>query len=426
MSHSMDVYENNYMSECVCDDLIKHRFGAFVGTNDPFFDLLRDLSMQNDPGAPLDATLSRREKYKTLQKSRAKAEMSRAKALLESLRQRLYALVVEESRKKYFAEAAKRRSQGLSTSHLVRNAPASASPYTTQSPQEWSNHMETVYGKTFALYLTNDLSSDCAAAQDCAVAHGCFVCRDSLPASRAGAIEYYSQHTAALSSGELFVCLECVSSEVEGAKSTSYSGNEMLYHLDFKAGPERKRARVSAYLKGVSGLSTDEAGAGKNLHDVIDNVKDDIIDDSLDYLYCGSCSASSTSPGLDTPRTECSSMDTSVEPILGEDSMDYTILSYELDMLLKKESPGPLASKDDLGDMLVCPDNRYTGPKDGNNNVTTDPSIDPNLDICLDMDYVLDMDYTHLVQLDAMDFAQPPQEEDLRGWDDEEWEGFSD
>ena len=44
----------------------------------------------------------------------------------------------------------------------------------------------------------------------------------------------------------------------------------------------------------------------------------------------------------------------------------------------------------------------------------------------LGLDLDLDMDYAHLVQLDDMDFAQPPHEGGLGQWDDEEWTGFSD
>ncbi|CUS11816.1 unnamed protein product [Tuber aestivum] len=105
--------------------------------DDPLFDLLRDLTMRKDPGAPVDPTLqqklsleSRQDKLDALQKTGApKVNMSRAKAYLESLRQRLYTLVVAESREKYFAEAARLRSRGLSTSHLQSSEPPPSSDH---------------------------------------------------------------------------------------------------------------------------------------------------------------------------------------------------------------------------------------------------------------------------------------------------------
>ena len=110
------------MSEHVREDLIKCRFGAFAGSN--------------DPGAPINPTPQQklalesrqdvtelRERLEALQNSGPKADMSRVKALLENLRQRLYALVVADSREKYFTEAAKLRSRGLSTIHLRSSEP---------------------------------------------------------------------------------------------------------------------------------------------------------------------------------------------------------------------------------------------------------------------------------------------------------------
>ena len=56
ISHTTDVYENNYMTERVREDLARCRFKGFAGKNDPLYDILRDLSVQNDPGAPIDPT----------------------------------------------------------------------------------------------------------------------------------------------------------------------------------------------------------------------------------------------------------------------------------------------------------------------------------------------------------------------------------
>lgn len=118
------MYEKkNSMSERLRDVLIKCPFGAFAGTKDLLFDIFRDITMQNDPNGPINPTTQQklalesrrdvpglRERLEPLQKSGSKTDISRVKALLENLRQRLYALVVADSREKYFTEAVKLRS----------------------------------------------------------------------------------------------------------------------------------------------------------------------------------------------------------------------------------------------------------------------------------------------------------------------------
>jgi hypothetical protein len=357
--------------------------------------------MQNDPGAPFAHTpkqkhplekrrdvTERTKDFDALQKSGPKADTSRAKALLESPRQCQYALVVADTREKYFAKAAKLRSRGLSTSHLrnsesppssdhaaldinglvelfashtisdngkpskefifddhaeecsekamtwllscmaqawtlvaalgsptssrdhklpeqkpiEQKSPAKPTcfvyktdferrwsltrhvkkhhlqllsttfqcpecirlglpPHTTRSPPDWSNHIETVQGKMHAPDLTEELSSECTVAQDCAVAHDCFVCRDTVPAFRTGAIKHYGRHAAILSSEQLLFCLECIPSKDEGAKSASYSGNELLYHLSEKHNhPDIPRCPLCVWYGSVRGLNTHVRG----------------------------------------------------------------------------------------------------------------------------------------------------------------------
>lgn len=93
--------------------------------------VLRDLSMQNDPGAPIDATPEQKSsienrweitehktalekaKYSTLRET-----ISRAEAALDQLRRSLYELLVKDAREKYFTEADRLRAEGKSTSHL--------------------------------------------------------------------------------------------------------------------------------------------------------------------------------------------------------------------------------------------------------------------------------------------------------------------
>ncbi|KAK5264116.1 hypothetical protein LTR96_010624 [Exophiala xenobiotica] len=337
--------------------------------------------MQNDPGVPFDPTLEqkhslekrrdvteRTKDFDALQKSGPKADTSRAKGLFESLRQRLYALVVADSREKdfpppsfdhaaldingsvelfaghtlsdngkpskefIFDDHAKERSDkaitwllsymakawtclaapGSPTSSRDHNLPEQKPieqkspgkptcfvcktdferrwsltrhvkkhhlqllstafqcpecirlglpPHTTRSPPDWSNHTDTVHGKMHAPYLTVELSSECAVAQDCAVAHDCFVCRATVPASRAGAIKHYGRHTAVLSSEQLFFCLECIPSKDEGAKPASYLSNEMLYHLSEKySHPDIARWPLYVWYGSVRGLNTHVRG----------------------------------------------------------------------------------------------------------------------------------------------------------------------
>lgn len=56
MSHSIGVFENSYMARRVRVDLASLRFGAFAVPNENFFEVLRDLGLQNGPGAPTDRT----------------------------------------------------------------------------------------------------------------------------------------------------------------------------------------------------------------------------------------------------------------------------------------------------------------------------------------------------------------------------------
>ncbi|RYC59464.1 hypothetical protein CHU98_g6760, partial [Xylaria longipes] len=50
-SHTTDIFENNYQTERVREDLTRKRFGPCAGgtDNEPLFKALRDLSMQSDP-----------------------------------------------------------------------------------------------------------------------------------------------------------------------------------------------------------------------------------------------------------------------------------------------------------------------------------------------------------------------------------------
>lgn len=61
-SHTTDIFENNYQTERVREDLTSKRFRAYAGgtANEPLFKVYRDLSMQNEPLAPIEPRQSRK------------------------------------------------------------------------------------------------------------------------------------------------------------------------------------------------------------------------------------------------------------------------------------------------------------------------------------------------------------------------------
>ena len=56
MSHSTNVFENNYMSWRMHKDLAKLRFGAFAGSNDDLSQALCHLTLMSDPEALINPT----------------------------------------------------------------------------------------------------------------------------------------------------------------------------------------------------------------------------------------------------------------------------------------------------------------------------------------------------------------------------------
>lgn len=132
-SHTEDVFQNNYQSERVRVDLARTRFGACAGgeDNEPLFEVMRDLSMQNDSGAPLEATAeqkqsiesrrdvtARRTAFEEAKRHGDKEAIKKAKAALEQRRRTLYELLVMDAREKYFKEASRLRAEGQSTDDL--------------------------------------------------------------------------------------------------------------------------------------------------------------------------------------------------------------------------------------------------------------------------------------------------------------------
>lgn len=92
---------------------------------------MRDLSKQNDPGAPIESTAeqrrsiegrndmkSSREDLRLAKLGENKEEIAEAKGALDQRRRGLCNLLVMDAREKYFAEANKLRSEGRSTDEL--------------------------------------------------------------------------------------------------------------------------------------------------------------------------------------------------------------------------------------------------------------------------------------------------------------------
>lgn len=96
---------------------------------------MRDLSLQNDPGVPIEATLEQKRSIEgrwDITKRRAaldkaklggeKEEVAKAKAVLDQRRRILYNLLVMGAREKYFAEASLLRAQGKLTDELRKRS----------------------------------------------------------------------------------------------------------------------------------------------------------------------------------------------------------------------------------------------------------------------------------------------------------------
>ncbi|KAF8906999.1 hypothetical protein CPB84DRAFT_337689 [Gymnopilus junonius] len=139
-SHTTQVYENNYQTKRVQADLSRTRFGPCAGgqSNEPLFEVMRDLSKQNDSGAPLEATpeqklsiesrrdiTQRRDALEAAMLSKDKSQISKAKSALDQRRRALHKLILLRAREDYFEQANKLRAEGKSTDELrQRSRPA--------------------------------------------------------------------------------------------------------------------------------------------------------------------------------------------------------------------------------------------------------------------------------------------------------------
>ena len=132
-SHTTDIFENNYQTERVREDLTSKRFGAYAGgtANEPLFKVYRDLSMQNDPLAPIEASPEQKatiENRRDITARKAaldqaklggqKDEIARAKFYIYQLLRDLHKLLLMDMREKYFAEANSLRARGQATTEL--------------------------------------------------------------------------------------------------------------------------------------------------------------------------------------------------------------------------------------------------------------------------------------------------------------------
>ena len=96
--------------------------------NEPLFEVMWDLSKQNDSGAPLEAMPEQKlsieswrditERWAALEAamlSKDKGQISKAKSTLDQRRRALHKLILLKSREDYFEQANKRRAEGKST-----------------------------------------------------------------------------------------------------------------------------------------------------------------------------------------------------------------------------------------------------------------------------------------------------------------------
>ena len=125
------------MTKRVRVDLAHRRFGDLAGSNGLLFEYLRDLSIQRDPGAPIDTTEDQRQYMESrndttelrdalakVKESNDKAQIRKTKAALDLHRRQVEELLIQDGRIKYFAEADRLRKRGLTTTHLRQPRPA--------------------------------------------------------------------------------------------------------------------------------------------------------------------------------------------------------------------------------------------------------------------------------------------------------------
>lgn len=109
------------------------RFGPCAGgqPNEPLFEVMWDLSKQNDSGAPLEATpeqklsiesrrdiTERRAALEAAMLSKDKGQILKAKSAFDQQRRALHKLILLKAQEDYFEQANKLRAEGKSTDEL--------------------------------------------------------------------------------------------------------------------------------------------------------------------------------------------------------------------------------------------------------------------------------------------------------------------
>jgi hypothetical protein len=137
LSHTSSVFEQSYQARHFGKDLAKLCFGPKAGEHDELFKALRNSFLDRDENAPLyptDKYLEMFEKRNNLQALRKPHQEARLRdprgsdgeqarnlrGKIQWLTNGLAPLAVEELRQKYFREADRLRSQGLSTDGIVQ------------------------------------------------------------------------------------------------------------------------------------------------------------------------------------------------------------------------------------------------------------------------------------------------------------------
>ena len=141
-SHSTKIFESNYQTRNVRVNLAGVRFGACAGgaSDESLFQVLRDLSKQNDSGAPIAITAEQRrsielrrdvtERREAVEQAKIDGDDASVKEKRSALSQRrrvVTELVLEKSREKYFVDADECRAAGLPTDHLIDSSRSSRS-----------------------------------------------------------------------------------------------------------------------------------------------------------------------------------------------------------------------------------------------------------------------------------------------------------
>ena len=230
------------MTKRVRVDLARCRLGDLAGSNGLLFEYLRDLSIQRDPGAPIEITEDQRrymesrndvtklrEAYEKAKESGERAQIRKRKAALDLYRRQVEDLLIHDGRTKYFAEADRLRKLGLSTTHLRQPRPAGPREHSvldmksvrcrTEEPKTESRADEFSLGAMDWLphYIAREKgkvipspvgSIECDLKLDNSQKSTCFLCPKDL-CSRSALTKHYKAVHVPGAFNEPFNCPEC-------------------------------------------------------------------------------------------------------------------------------------------------------------------------------------------------------------------------